>query len=69
MAMDFWFHIYARKSQNYPGFGLRFENNFLLIIGIISKKFYLWFDGGATNETHKKQIKNSNQKFKKGQTS
>ena len=60
MAMDFWFHIYARKSQNYPGSRLRFENNFLLIIGIISKKFLFVFYWWCNKTKQQK----TNQKFK-----
>ena len=64
MAMDFWFHIYARKSQNYPGSGLGFGNNFFAHNWHYQQKFFVCVLMVVQQTKHKKkktknQIKNS----------
>ena len=60
MAMYFRFHIYARKSQNYPGSGLGFGNNFCAHNWHYQQKilfvFYWW-----CNKTKQQKTKTKNQ--------
>ena len=58
--MYFRFHIYARKSQNYPGYGLGFGNNFCAHNWHYQQKilfvFYWW-----CNKTKQQKTKTKNQ--------
>ena len=67
MAMYFRFHIYARKSQNYPGSGLGFGNNFFAHNWHYQQKIFVCvLLVVQQNKATKNKNKKSNQK-RKGQ--